>query len=149
MKEKESPVSTRETKPETSALVPSDRASPYPVSRLAPAFELVDLAREIQEADKLLGVVVSGQLDVIADQIRSLQAKARELLQRAEMNAQLHRAACNLKKRPGHIYHLYRRSEQEIYFSLLSPEEWGGRPPHPHEGAYRLELDMSFTRVEA
>jgi len=149
MKEKESPVSAHETMPETSALVPSDRASPYPVSRLAPAFELVDLAREIQEADKLLGVVVSGQLDVIADQIRSLQAKARELLQRAEMNAQLHRAACNLKKRPGHIYHLYRRSEQESYFSLLSPEEWGGRPPHPHEGAYRLELDMSFTRVEA
>jgi hypothetical protein len=149
MKEKDPSESIRESKPEPLALVPSDRASPYPVSRLAPAFDLVDIAREIQEADKLLGVVVSGQLDVIADQIRGLQAKARELLQRAEMNAQLHRAACNLKKRPGHIYHLYRRSEQESYFSLLSPEEWGGAPPHPHEGAYRLELDMSFTRVEA
>jgi hypothetical protein len=69
-------------------------------------------------------------------------------MSRAEVNAKLHRAACNLKKRPGHVYHLYRRSEDDAYFSLLSPTEWGGQPPHEFEGSYRLELDLSFTRVD-
>jgi hypothetical protein len=124
------------------------RASPYPLSRLAPSFELVDIAREIQEADRLLGAVVGGQLQVIADQIRALQDQAHALMKRAEVDAKLHRAACTLKKRPGHIYHLYRRSEDDAYFSLLSPAEWGGQPPHPYDGSYRLELDLSFTRVD-
>lgn len=95
-----------------------------------------------------MGAVVGGQLQVIAEQIRALQDQARALMTRAEVNAKLHRSACNLKKRPGHVYHLYRRSDDDLYFSLLSPMEWGGQPPHPYEGSYRLELDLSFTRVD-
>jgi hypothetical protein len=133
---------------ERGALTVPHRAASYPVSRLAPSFDLVDVAREVQEADRLLGAVVGGQLQVIADQIRALQDQARALMSRAEVNAKLHRAACNLKKRPGHVYHLYRRSEDDAYFSLLSPTEWGGQPPHEFEGSYRLELDLSFTRVD-
>lgn len=126
-----------------------DRASPYPVSRLAPAFDLVDLAREVQEADRVLGAVVGGQLDVIAEQIRALQDRARALLERAERDGRLHRATCHFKKRPGHVYHVYRRPSGELYFSMIAPSEWRGAPPHPFEGSYRLELDMSFTRVDA
>lgn len=134
--------------PGTGAIVLPDRAMPYPVSRLAPRFDLVDVAREIQEADRVLGAVVGGQLDVIANQIRKLQEEGRAILERARLSAELHRATCNFKKRPGAVYHLYRRSPAETYLSMLSPEEWGGRPPHPHEGAYRLEVDLSFTRVD-
>lgn len=126
---------------------PSPRATSYPLSRLAPAFDLVDVAREIQEADRVLGAVVGGQLELIADQIRGLQAKAREILERAELAAELHRATCHFKKRPGHVYHLYRRPPGEAYLSMLSPEEWSGTPPHPFEGSYRLELDMSWSEV--
>jgi hypothetical protein len=123
------------------------RASPYPLSRLSPRIELVDVAREIQEADRLLGAVVGGQLEVIAEQIRGLQDRARAILERAELSAQLHRATCSFKKRPGHIYHLYRRGPDSVYLSMLSPEEWSGSPPHPFEGSYRLEADMSWTRI--
>ena len=35
-----------------------------------------------------------------------------------------------------------------LYFSMLSPAEWGGRAPHPFEGSYRLEADMSWTPAE-
>jgi hypothetical protein len=138
----------------TTALAPSDHASPYPVSRLAPPFGLVDLAREIQDADRVLGAVVGGQLEVIAEQIRGLQERARDILERADRAGQLHRAACNFRKRPGATYHLYRRPSGELYFSMLSPEDWGGSgtgggPPHPFEGSYRLEVDMSWTRVDS
>jgi len=126
---------------------PSSRATTYPLSRLAPTFDLVDVAREIQEADRVLGAVVGGQLQLIADQIRALQAKAREILARAELASELHRATCNFKKRPGHAYHLYRRPCGEVYLSMLSPEEWGGQPPHDFLGSYRLEADMSWSAL--
>lgn len=46
------------------------------------------------------------------------------------------------------IYHLYRRSDGGEYFSMLSPREWRGQPPHEFIGSYRLENDMSWTPAE-
>jgi len=125
-----------------------DHASPYPVSRLAPAFDLVDAAKEIQRADDMLGVAVGHELMLIAEQMRALRAKAQEVLERARRDAELHRARCEFQRRPGHIYHLYRRANDELYFSMLSPADWGDKPPHEHRGSFRLEADMSWTPVE-
>ncbi len=133
----------------THGLVPRAAASPFPLSRLAPSFDLVDTAREIQDADRMLGAVVGGQLDVIAIQIRALQDQARSLLEKARQAGELHRAGCSFKKRPGAVYHLYRRPDGSSYFSMLSPSEWRGVPPHPFEGSFRLEIDASWTRVDA
>jgi len=124
------------------------QASPYPISRLAPVHDLVDVAREIQEADRMLGTVASGKLQLLAKQIRALQEEARNLLEAARRDAELHRASCQFKRRPGHVYHLYRRPDGAFYFSMLSPDDWHGAPPHPFEGSYRLEHDMSWTRAE-
>lgn len=54
----------------------------YPTSRLGAKIELVDLAREIEKADETIGLVVSGKLDVIREQMRALQEQARRLLRR-------------------------------------------------------------------
>jgi Protein of unknown function (DUF2452). len=45
------------------------------------------------------------------------------------------------------ILHLYERPTGEKYFSLLSPEEWG-TPPHKFLGSYKLNVDMSFERID-
>ena len=124
------------------------QASPYPLSRLAPVHDLVDAAREIQEADRMLGTVTGGKLQLLARQIRALQEEARALMEAARRDAELHRAACRFQRRPGHVYHFYRRPEGGLYISMLSPEDWRGSPPHPFEGSYRLEADMSWTRAE-
>jgi hypothetical protein len=60
----------------------------------------------------------------------------------------LHRAHCNFKKQPGQVYHLYLRAQGEPYFSLLSPADWHGSPPHRFEGSYRLGLDLRWTAVD-
>jgi hypothetical protein len=124
------------------------KSSPYPISRLAPPHDLVDVAKQIQDADAILGVKVGGQLEVIAEQIRSLQDKARAILDEARASAELHRAKCSFKKRVGASYFLYRRADGDTYFSMLSPEEWGSSCPHSFEGAYRLEPDMTFRRLD-
>jgi hypothetical protein len=122
-------------------------AATYPMSRLAPAFQLVDVAKQIEEADHLLGAVTSGKLHTILEQVRALQRQAEAVLAETQKSAELHRVACQAKKRPGATYHLYEKPDGSRYFSLLSPEEWG-TPPHSFVGSYRLELDQSFTPVE-
>lgn len=126
-----------------------DHASPYPVSRLAPATQLVDLAKQIDQADAMLNTRVSAKLQVIADQVRVLQAEARSILEQTQRDQDLHRVQCNFKRQPGRIYHLYRRADDSRYFSMLSPAEWRGEPPHEFLGSYRLEADMSWTPAEA
>lgn len=124
------------------------KSSPYPISRLAPPHDLVDLARQIQEADSFLSVKVSAELGIIAEQMQALRARAEKALEAAKINAELHRISCTFKKRPGKTYHLYRRPNGDRYWSMLSPDEWGASCPHTFEGTYRLENDMSFVRVE-
>jgi hypothetical protein len=125
-------------------------ASPYPLSRLAPAYDLVDVAKEIQRADELVSAVVGDKLSLIAEQIRLLQDQARQVLDEAQRDVELHRAECSFQKRPGTTYHLYRRRDgsKRLYFSMLSPADWNGSPPDDFEGSYVLGVDSSFTRAE-
>jgi hypothetical protein len=124
------------------------RAAPYALSRMAPSFTLVDVAQEIEKADAMLATVTGGKLGVIADQIRHLQEQARRMLERAQRDAALHRAQCRFEKKAGGVYHLYLREDGARRFSLMAPEEWIRPQPQTFEGSYRLEADMSFTRVD-
>ena len=85
---------------------------------------------------------------MIAEQMAALREQAKRVLEEAKNAADLHRARCSFKKRPGALYHLYRRGDFDRYFSMLSPDEWGDEPPHAYEGTYRLEPDMAWTRVD-
>lgn len=121
------------------------RSAPYPVSRLGAAVDLVDIARQISTAESHINTRLSSKLQLIADQIRHLQDEARTVLESAQRDQELHQAQCNFKRIPGKLYHLYRRGDGTRYFSMLGPDEWSGKPPHPFVGSYRLENDMSWT----
>ena len=123
------------------------RSSPYGLSTLSPASELVDVAREIGEADAMIAQTTSSKLNLIAKQIRALQSQAREILDGAKRDLDLHRAKCNFARRIGQSYHLYEKRDGTLYWSMLSPEEWG-TPRHTHRGAYRLEPDQSWTPTD-
>ncbi len=122
-------------------------SAPYGLSRLAPPITLVNVAKEIEEADKMVGAVVGSKLDLIASQIRRLQEEAQQILESAKRDLDLHRASCAFPRRPGQVYHLYDRSEDgsALYWSMVSLDEWRGKPPHRFVGSYRLELDQSWT----
>jgi hypothetical protein len=122
--------------------------SPYPTSRLSPAISLVDTAREIEAAGEVLKSHAGARLEGIARQIRLLQEEARRVLERAQVDLELHQANANFRRTPGHIYHLYRDKQGALVFSMLSPQDHGGTPPEPFLGSYRLEYDRSWTRLE-
>ena len=125
-----------------------DHSAPYPVSRLAPAFRGTDLAAEVAQAEAMLGARTGAKLRVIADQIKALQEEARRVLAQAREEQALTRAKCAFKRIPGKTYHLYRNGDGTTFFSMLSPEDWHGAPPHEFLGSYRLEPDYSWTPAE-
>jgi hypothetical protein len=123
-------------------------AAPYPLSRLSAPVSLVDVAREIQHADQWIASTATARLSQIAAQMQALREQAEVVLQKAREDAELHRAEARFARLPGKTYHLYARADGSRYWSMLSPEEWGGTPPHPFVASYRLEADRSFTRVD-
>ena len=125
------------------------RTSPYPMSRLAPVHDLVDVARQIAEADTMLGAVASAELTQIAEQMRALKERARVVLEAASESLAIHRARCSFAKKPGHTYHLYERADGERWLSMIGPAEWGSESADRiFRGSYRLELDQAFTKLD-
>ncbi len=121
------------------------RAATYPISRLSAPISLVDAAREIEKADELIASTVGAELGLLAEQIRALSARAHQVIERAKENAELHRVKASFRRLPGKIYHLYARDDGERYWSMLSPDDWNGAPPHTFVESYRLEGDQSWT----
>lgn len=118
----------------------------------APRDHLVDLAHEIQHADATLRASASGKLQTIVDQMRALQEEAKKVLAATARDAKLHQAACNFKKHPGRVYHLYCKAVVDTddgtatkspYISMLGPDDWGSSGPgaaHEFQGSFRLEV---------
>ncbi len=123
-------------------------SSPYPVSRLAPAFDAGELAAEVAKAEAMLSARTGAKLRVIADQIKALQTEARKILAEAQEEQALTQARCAFKRIPGKTYHLYRKTGEGPFFSMLGPEDWGGAMPYEYLGSYRLEADYSWTPAQ-
>ena len=77
-------------------------------------------------------------------QIQHLQEQAKEVMAQAAFDQKLHRAECRFKRIAGHCYHLYERDSGELYFSMLSPNDWKQTPPNTYLGGYQLQADMSW-----
>ena len=86
------------------------------------------------------------KVTMLAEQIRHLNVYAKSIIDESMESHRLHTVKCNFKKVHGKVYHFYVDSEECIYCSMISPEEWG-TPPHRHYGSYRLGHDNEFVKV--
>ncbi len=135
-------------------VVENKRSLAHAVRTLDPPITLVDRAREIEESEELVQSHVHGKLDVIVKQIRALKEQARDIIDQSRRDMELHRIKCNFEKRVGQNMYLYRKpagddgEEGASYFSMLSPADWGGSPPHEFLGGYRLNGDRSFEEIK-
>ncbi|MEJ2057058.1 MAG: DUF2452 domain-containing protein, partial [Desulfofustis sp.] len=73
--------------------------SPYPVCRLVPGLELVELAKASGGADDVLTRQATAQLRLVAEQIEQLRDRAKNILAQTRENQELHRALCRFSKR--------------------------------------------------
>lgn len=126
----------------------ADHASPYPVSRLSAPVSLVDTAKVIEAASARVALRTNAQLEVIVEQIKSLQEQAREILEQASRDVELIHAECRFRRVPGRTYHLYQRPNGHRFFSMLAPSEYGSSAPPGYVASFRYEHDESWTRVD-
>lgn len=124
-----------------------DHSSPYPVSRLGAPVTLVDTAKLIESASAIVATRTNAQLEVIVEQIRALQERARVIVEQAGRDLDLIQVECRFRRVPGRIYHLYERPDGHRYFSMLAPEELGYAQPG-FIASYRYEHDESWTRLD-
>ena len=125
----------------------ADHASPYPVSRLGAPISLVDSARIIEAASSKVALRTNAQLEVIVEQMKALQERAREIIEQASRDVDLIHAECRFHRVPGKIYHLFERGDGHRYFSMVGPAEFGGAVPPGFIASSRSEHDESWTRV--
>lgn len=131
---------------ETTALGLEHRESKYPVSRLSAKFGPNLIKKESSGEELRIYASAMSQLEIIAEQIRTLQERAQEIIDHAELDMHLHRVTCKFEKRIGIAYHLYESANAGEYFSMISPDEWG-TPPHRFIGSYVLGGDGSWKRM--
>jgi len=110
-------------------------------------FALVELAGAIQQADKFTRATAGSKLSVIAEQVRFLQEQARKILEEAQRDKEINHMACNFKRVPGTLYHIYKRKNGVKYMSLIGPEEWGPDGPE-FVASYKLNHDHSWTPID-
>jgi hypothetical protein len=125
-----------------------DHASPYPVSRLGAPVSLVDTAQFIEAASSKIALRTNAQLEVIVEQMRALQERARTIVEQASRDVDLVHAECRFRRVAGRIYHLYEKSGGQRYFSMLGPDDFGGHSPAGFVASFRYEPDESWTRVD-
>lgn len=125
----------------------ADHARPYPVSRLGAPVSLVDTARAIEAASANVALRTNAQLEVILEQMKALQERARQIVEQASRDLDLIHVDCRFRRVPGRIYHLYERPDGHRYFSMVAPDEFG-YPTPGFLGSFRYEHDESWTRLD-
>jgi hypothetical protein len=126
----------------------AEHASPYPVSRLGASVSLVDMARAIESASAKVALRTNAQLEVIVEQMKALQERAREIVEQASRDVDLIHAECRFQRVPGRVYHLYERADGHRFFSMLGPDEYGRGGPPGFVASFRYEHDESWTRLD-
>ena len=107
-----------------------------------------DLAQTVADAEAVVGEVTLRRLELLAKQMQAIREQAERVISEGRRDAELNRASCAFRRSPGRVYHLYRRDDGALLFSMLSPAEWRGNAPYAFEGSYRLEADQSWTPVD-
>ncbi|MBN1879386.1 DUF2452 domain-containing protein [bacterium] len=91
------------------------------------------------------------KLEMLDQMHRELIGKARSIIEKAKEDLRLHSVRMHAAKIRNRIYYLYSRdkgNEQE-FFSILDPDEYHAADPNSrYIGAYRLNEDSSWTRLE-
>jgi hypothetical protein len=90
----------------------------------------------------------NAQLEVIVEQMKALQERAREIVEQASRDVDLIHAECRFKRVAGRIYHLYERADGHRYFSMLGPDDYGRGGPAGFVDSFRYEHDESWTRLD-
>ena len=89
------------------------------------------------------------QLNQIKEQIELLAVQAKAIEKRKEVSEMIYSAEIGFQPEINHIYHLYRKEDNENILSLIGPNEWGRSKSFPEfVASVRLMADHTWEVQE-
>ena len=86
-----------------------------------------------------------GQLKLIASQIEGLRKQAETIIEKAKINTDLINVKSNIRFVSGNNYYLYKNKYNELFWSLISPNEWNTN--NEFIGTYLYDYDKCFEKI--
>lgn len=89
------------------------------------------------------------QMDQIQEQITLLARQAKEIHERKLLSEEIYKAQVGFNPIISHMYHVYRRKNDELMISMVSPNEWGRTMPFKsHVATVTLLADHTWNVLE-
>lgn len=115
------------------------------IDRLMKSLSITDLDASQKKDIMTFNTTTYGKLEMLFQQMYSLQKSAEQLIENAQLNKTLHQAQCNFIKVRGQVYHFYEREDNILYCSLISPTEWSTY--FKFYGSFLFDYDSEFKKV--
>lgn len=90
----------------------------------------------------------NNQLHQIKDQVEKLMAQAQGIHDRIDLSEKVYLADCSFKPVMGQVYQLYEKKDGSWILSMVTPEEWGPRPPYFYLATARLMHDHTWDILD-
>lgn len=84
------------------------------------------------------------QLAQIKEQIDLLAQQARRLQERVSISEEIYLTDMNFEPLIGRIYFLYRKASGKTILSMVSPDEWGKKPPYTFVAEVKMLADHTW-----
>ena len=85
------------------------------------------------------------KIKVLFKQIENIKKEIDEIIQESLEADELNNIKCNFKKNPGNYYYLYQKPDNELFFSILNPNEWNTENIFINK--YFYDYDFSFVKI--
>jgi hypothetical protein len=89
------------------------------------------------------------QLAQIRQQVELLAQQAKRIQERMAISEQIYLAEMNFEPLIGSVYHLYRRRDESLVLSMVSPQEWGPNPPYRFVATVELLSDHTWEVLKS
>lgn len=89
------------------------------------------------------------QMSQLYKQMELLAEQAKAIKQRVEVSERIYRAKMSFEPLIGHVYYLYRKTDEADILSLIAPEEWGrSKPFQAFVAAVKLLADHTWEVLQ-
>lgn len=89
------------------------------------------------------------QLDQIKEQIELLAKQANNIKERIIISEKIYSAEIKFKPLISHIYHIYKKSDENWLVSMVGPNEWGKIKPYEFIATVKLLADHTWDILES
>ncbi len=120
---------------------------PYPHHRGSAVVAPVDRGKVKGRAMAAMYEQTDLHLDQIRQQIELLARQAQAIKDRVDISEKIYAAEMGFEPVIGKMYHLYLRKNGNHVLSLVSPQEWGRKPPYEFVASVKLLADHTWDII--